>query len=175
MPMYRSIFWRSTIAMSLLLLGCASGGGANSSGGGAKKEKAEASASGFYKNIGDATLTDLEQKGKRALDRRNYHVIRQEGPPEVYYETQWLAREPFDDERALGVVQAQSRILLRARERNTTWAKATAYTVDFYVENQVRRQGGDFTEIPATKQFSAYARAMASELENDFRSGVRSF
>jgi hypothetical protein len=161
--------WLFALCSALLVLGCASGGS------GKAAEAPKAQASGFYKNIGDATLVDLEAKGKRILDRRSFHIVRQEGPPEVYYETQWLAREPFDDERALGVVAAQSRVLLRGRERNTTWAKATTYTIDFYVENQVRRQGGDFTEIPASKQFTQYARSIASEIENELRSGVRSF
>jgi hypothetical protein len=121
------------------------------------------------------TLPDLDTKGRRILERHQFQIVRHDGPPDVYYETQWQQREPFDDERALGAVRAQSRILLKARQRNDTWAKAVAYTVDFYLENQVRHEGGDFTEVPATPQFTQYARRIASELEVEFRSGVRTF
>lgn len=169
MPTRLSISRFLAFLPTLLLLGCATTGGAKESTG-SKAPKAT-----FYKNVGMATLPDLDQKGRRTLERAHYMVLRYDPPPDVYYETQWLARDPFDDERAIGAVRAQSRIIIRARQRDATWAKAMVYSVEFHVENQVRHEGGDFTEIPATPLFTAYARQLASELEAELRTGVRSY
>jgi hypothetical protein len=84
--------------------------------------------------------------------------------------TLWGVRQPFDDERALGATSAESRIIVRARPRSR---EANIYAVTIVVENRLRMEGGEWAELPATSEFSAYARSIASELSRELAQGIR--
>jgi hypothetical protein len=119
-------------------------------------------------------LTDLETKGRRVLEQNRYVVIRTTPAPDVSYETAWLTRTPLEDEQAAQVTAAQSRITLRARQRNYTGGGGDTWQVTLSVESQVRRPGSpDFQSTAVSGQFELFARRLAGELKTLFETGIR--
>jgi hypothetical protein len=125
-------------------------------------------------DVGLATLTDLESKGRRIIEQNRYEVIRTTPAPDVSYETAWLTRVPLDDERAAGVVAAQSRLFIRARQRNYTGGGGDTWQVTVTMENAVKTsESADFVAVRPSGEFERFARRMAGELKTLFETGIR--
>ncbi len=128
-------------------------------------------------DVGVGTAADIDRKAREVLARYRFQVVRVQPPPDVYYETEWLRRDPFDDERSAGAEAAQSRVIVRARQRGlgiSSTSIANTFAIDVTVENMVRAAGGaDFRPAPLTPAFRAFAKKLTDELELELRSGLR--
>jgi hypothetical protein len=144
-----------------LLAACASGGGGDAV---------------FRAEVGMSTATQSMTIGERIFSQFQYTVSRTEEPPNLRMETEWRLRPPFDDERALGIVEAESRLVLMGRQRLET-ELGSQFAMTVMVENRVRvGTDGEWMDTRNTPQFRAYARSIAERLEQEFRTvGVRTF
>lgn len=146
-------------ALTLLLLSCASSGGVGSD-----------MSSTVRQNLGNFSASDIQRRTSEIFMRLSYQIDNQIGPPSIVIETLWKTRTPFDDEIAAGNRQAQTRIIIRGRQRPGL-TQATLYTTTFEAQNRVRDTAtGEWIEIPATESFRAYATQMARELRLELES-----
>jgi hypothetical protein len=135
-----------------------------------------AASSDYVRDVGVATALDIATWTTRLLDDWQYVIIRRDGPPEIYFETSWRAREPFLDERERGVTAAEERILVRGRRRPPIGTAHDLFTVRLTVESRVMLVGReDWHQIPATPMFVKHASELARQLELRFDSGVRRY
>jgi hypothetical protein len=145
----------------LALAACASSGGAGAS-------------ADVTQQVGTAPRADANAKSRAILQRHQYVVQREEGTSgretNMYLETQWRPRVPFDDERALGAEAAETRLIVRARPRVRD---GDVYTVAMTVENRLRMADGSWVSPPATSEFTAYARNIADDLRRELVQGIR--
>ena len=142
-------------AASLLLVACATGGG----GGNVQM------LSSVTVDIGVATSSDLNAQGNDVLRRRQFLVQQTMGPPAILIESEWRQRIPFEDEAAQGVTEAQSRIIIRGRERISPTSRAL-FQVSFRMESQVKTADSqEWIELPATEELRDWAREIARELQ----------
>ena len=146
-------------ALSLLLLSCASTGGMGSDRSATVRQA-----------LGNFSASDIQRRSSEILMRHSYQIDHQVGPPSIVIETVWKARAPFDDEVAAGNRQAQTRIVIRGRQRPGV-TQATLYTTTFEAQNRVRDTlTNEWIEIPATASFEAYVREIARELRLELES-----
>ena len=145
--------------LSLLLLSCASTGGMGFGGSATVRQE-----------LGYFSASDIQRRTSDIFMRHSYQIDHQVGPPSIVIETLWKARAPFDDEIAAGNRQAQTRIIIRGRQRRGV-TQATLYTTTFEAQNRVRDTfTNEWIEIPATESFRAYANQMARELRLELES-----
>lgn len=152
----KAMRWTGVLLLAVILTACASAGG----GGRAA----------VTQTVGTAARGDLDSTLRMVLSRNQYVLERETLETNMTYETRWRLRQPFDDERALGATQAESRIIVRARPRSR---EGNNYTVTMTVENRIRTGDAEWVQVPATEQFSAYARELTSELERELATGIR--
>ena len=151
----------------ILLAGCAGAGGNES----------------VYRDItrpaGEGSLYDINTKTSRILNRNNYETIRNEQTDHlIFFETNWRYRTPFTDELSQGVVEAQTRLTVRARPRRaaTVAGASNLYIVKLVAENRVLFAGNaTWVTIPNTGEYRAYIAKMAKDLENELRMAIRKF
>ncbi|HUF69266.1 MAG TPA: hypothetical protein VMM79_11550 [Longimicrobiales bacterium] len=141
----------ATLILALLAAACASGGRAGA----------------LSWNVGEASETDAQEKTIEVLRKYFYEIERQEDPPSIYVITRWKSRHPFDDEIALGAVEARTRFIVEARR-----GSQPLYTVRLRGENEVRI-GDSFERIEATPEFRTYADELAEELRTVLLMGIR--
>lgn len=120
--------------------------------------------------VGTAARSELDSTVRQMLQRWQYVLQREALETSLMYETGWRARQPFDDEQALGARAAESRIIVRARPRSR---EANIYTVAMTVENRLQLADGSWTTPAATSEFSRYARDLARQLEQELVQGIR--
>lgn len=159
-----------TILLFLLpfFIGCA---------GSASGDKTEPS-NGFSTDVGTATEFDFYQKTRRILDRYQYEIIRQEESVDMLYvETRWNDRIPLEDEQAIEIVQARTRVIVQARPRTRGGTGSSrVYKVHFIAENEVLFINNDeWVRVPLTPQCRAYLAKFADDLQTEFRTGIRKF
>ena len=145
--------------LTLLLLSCASSGGMGSN-----------MSATVRQDLGYFSASDIQRRTSEIFMRHSYQIDNQIGPPSIVIETLWKARAPFDDEIAAGNYQAQTRIIIRGRQRPGL-TQATLYTTTFEAQNRVRDTAtNEWIEIPATEAFVAYASDIARELKLELES-----
>jgi hypothetical protein len=127
----------------------------------------------YRSNLGTATDTDIQRIVPNILSRYNFTIYRDEITLDgIYYETEWKDRDLFDDERALGVTEARSRIYVTARPR--TAQASSLHRVDFEVQNQVMIEGEeDWNRETITDEAETYFSEIARTLRVEFESGIR--
>ena len=100
-----------------------------------------------------------------------YEIERTEqATPELYLETSWKNRYPFEDEIARGIVKARSRIILRARPHyiGPTDAADLLFNLDFHAENEVLFEGKDEWErVPMSKMLMQYFGRIVDDLKSE--------
>ena len=155
------------IAACTVLQGCAAGGGGH--------EK--------YRNItrsaGEGSLINVYEKTSRILNRYHYETVRQEESQQlIYYETNWRYRIPFDDERNRGVVEARTRLTVKARPRRAAAMAGASnmYIVQVVAENLVQMdKDGRWIQMPNTEEYKSYIKEIAKALENELRMSLGIF
>lgn len=119
-------FW--ALSLVTLFAACASAG----SGG-------RDSALGAYTHdLGTATNVAVVREAEQILQRFGYQIHRADIVTDrLRLETQWLVRDPYQDERLEGITSARSRIIITTRPRGTTNSNLTPLTaVTMQVEVQ---------------------------------------
>ena len=155
------------VAACAALWGCAAGG----------------SRTETYKDItwraGEGSMFIVNEKTLRILNRYSYETVRREESQQlVYYQTSWKYRNPFDDELEKGVIEARTRLTVKARPRRTaTMAGASnMYAVQVVAENMVQMADtGEWTRMPNSEAYKAYIRDIAKTLENELRMSIGIF
>lgn len=147
------------LVFSAWLAGCASGSGLGSV---------------YRAELGTATEPDARLIVERIYHHHQYEVVRLDDPPNFRFESNWRTRDPFDDERAIGVLEAESRLIVTGRHRLETMG-GSEFAMHIMVENRVRRNlTGEWEESIYTDGFRSYAREIGDQLTEEFRViGVR--
>jgi hypothetical protein len=156
------VFW-----FCLLYAACASGGGA-----------------AFRQDVGNANRIDAYDLSVRIVDRFQYEVLREDTTANVLrIETHWQEREPFDDEAALGVTAAETRLVIDGRYRGVRDAGGVEgaaapeghFALRLAVDNRVRTaDSSGWNESLSTQMFRDYAGRIAQDFQDDLSNiGVR--
>ena len=159
---------RVVMLCTTLVWGCATSGAGS----------AEMGAIPFRETVGNATAIDVERKTRQVLERYHYELVRTETTRySMYFETHWRQRAPFEDEEALGISAARSRIIVRGRSRTRGAGGTTGLmVVEFTMENLVLDEdSGQWRQVVVTNMFRAYAKEIANRLKDEFTSGIRVF
>ncbi|MFW6090134.1 MAG: hypothetical protein ACODAB_10300 [Gemmatimonadota bacterium] len=132
------------------------------------------SAATFEHRTGNVTETDLFVRLPRVLAQHGYFIVEGEEHGRRYrFDTQWKYREPFPDEEERGIVEARTRIRVRAQFREE-WG-AAMYAMRLEVENMVRSSAGGWRHAPASDDFERHAGEIAREVRATIASGMRRF
>lgn len=130
-----------------------------------------------YRNVvaeaGEGSLYDVNLMTLRIFNRFQYEPVRQEESPQmISYFSNWKYRIPFDDELSLGIIEARTRIIVRARLRrvpNMTGGYKM-YQVKVEAENWVLFADTDvWTATPNSVDYVKYVRGFARDLETELR------
>ncbi|MFC1492487.1 hypothetical protein ACFL6O_00890 [candidate division KSB1 bacterium] len=75
---------------------------------------------GFQKSMGDHLRNDIIEQCNNLATKHGFDIERLEGAEatdggDIYIETRWKDRVPFEEEKAEGIVAARTKIILRAR------------------------------------------------------------
>ena len=124
-------------------------------------------------NLGLVTTSTIEKWTVPVMQRHAYTIRREElFPSRVYMETAWLARQPFADERALGVLGAETRLIIEAgpvRQGGRMAGLGAKRTVWLVAENVVYMQpDGSRKRLANTPEFRAYVKALARDLRDEY-------
>jgi hypothetical protein len=126
--------------------------------------------------VGVASLADFQRGVPAVLRRRGYEIIRTDGPPVLYVETDWRMRQPFVDEAERGVTHARMRVLIRGRARADIGTAETLYAVHMTVESWAMVMGQEgWTRVPASPQLAEFAQALGRELSMEMDAGARRY
>ncbi len=165
------LFHGTVLTVAMLTVGCASGGA--SAGADEPAPAPVASGDGFRKEVGLATISDLERLTTRIFERYQYEIERFDIGAYTAIDTRWRDRLVTEDERARGFVAARTRILIRTRLRSRATTQILAvHRVTFNAENLLRRSGGDWERV-MTEGFRDHVSRIALQFETEFRAGLR--
>ena len=166
------LFHGTALTVAMLTVGCASGGA--SAGADEPGPEREARGDSFRKDVGLATLADLERVTYRIFERYQYEVERFDKGAYTFIDTRWRDRVPTEDERASGFVAVRTRILIRTRLRSRATTQILAvHRVTLTAENEARRSGGGDWERIMTEGFRDHVSRIALQFETEFRAGIR--
>lgn len=132
-------------------------------------------AAGLKRELGTATLRDVQRQVPLVLHRYQYEIERDDASSSLLtIQTRWNSRYPFQDEIDSGAVQARTRLILTARSRFRTGGPADVRVVELLAENMVwmgdsLRWRSGFT----TAMFDAYIDRIADELKTELQAGIR--
>jgi hypothetical protein len=128
----------------------------------------------FRKDVGNGSGPDVLRITRNVLEQYSYEIAQSDTINGIRIETEWRKRQPFSDESALGIQDAESRILINARPRGQTVLGAN-YSVNVTVENRLRVQGtSSWNESLNTAMFTAYATKITDQMKQLFTNvGVR--
>jgi hypothetical protein len=126
--------------------------------------------------IGRATERDIVALVPLTLERHGYIIYNNRRTSDMlYFETNWRARAPFDDEAAQGADGARTRIIIRARKSSELF-----FTLSLQAQNEVSGipfatdvTGSDWSTIPATDEYREYVNALSSEIRMLVDAGQR--
>ena len=153
---------------ALVAVGCASG----SAGGGT-------GASSYRKDLGTVTPRDFSYHTRRILERYHYEFEQEDSSASYQnFKTRWYQRYPLEDEIALGVVEIQTQLTVRARARGTGGAGGSAdlRASELIAENMARMSDSSaWVMTVITPLFKEYIDEIAQELKTEFSTGMRVF
>lgn len=128
----------------------------------------------FERSLGTASGPDAIERSGRVLREFQYEVDREEETPRlITIQTRWKRRSPFEDERAIGISAAETRVTVTARHRQETVAGAL-YGVSLSIENRVQLASTtEWLGEHASPMYRTYADSLASRLQRELTVGVR--
>lgn len=151
--------------LAVALSACASAGRAGT----------EADAARFEREVGTGSGPDVMASATKVIRQFQFEVREQTNPPNIYIETHWRDRTPFRDEQALGIEGAQTRLVVRARQRGTT-PLGEVYGVNLAIENRVRTMGSEsWSQASATREYRDWANRIADQFRRELNVGVRRY
>jgi len=157
-----------SILSTLILGGCA----------GTYQSKKKSDLTTFNTKVGVATAIDIKEKTRRLLDRYHYQVVRfEETYDEIYIETQWSYRTPFEDEYNQGIVNTRTRFIIVTNPRTRSYAGGVdLHLVNVRGENQVRYVDSDnWVNSPISDMLMTYFNKFAEDLKTELSMGIRKF
>lgn len=150
------------LALLLLLIvaGCASGRGS-----------AE-----VRRSLGNASATDAFERTRRVLALHRFEIEHEENTPQlIMMQSRWLRREPFADELAVGIADAENRVTMTGRFRIQT-EQGPLYAIDLLIERRVVISGQEgWIDAPPTRAALAHADSVSKQLQRDLQVGTRRF
>jgi hypothetical protein len=150
----------ATLLLLLMAAGCASGRGS-----------AE-----VRRSLGNASATDAFVLTRRVLALHRFEVEHEENTPQlIMLQSRWLRREPFGDERAAGVAEAENRVTMTGRFRLQT-EQGPLYAIDLLIERRVVMLGQEgWLDAPPTRAALAHADSVSKQLQRELQLGTRRF
>lgn len=130
---------------------------------------------GYQRELGVATEHDIRNSLLGVMKRTGFDIVRYNGPPQIYAESQYRSRYPFADEQEMGITAARNRIILTARRVPQRTHMGDLYDVEIDIQNEVQVGSGAWTSQVRTQEFLNYAKKLADDLEHEVRSAVRVF
>ncbi len=143
----------------VLMAGCASGGGGLSD------------PSTVQRDIGRATYQDVQDGVEKILITKNaYSIVRfEENDRTIWFETEWKTTAAMESERAEGIVQVRTRIVIEGR-RSTN----NTFRLRFTASCESLRDGSrEWERLPVSEERESTITRMLSDLDMELRSGVR--
>ncbi|MEQ8577948.1 MAG: hypothetical protein RIC57_07880 [Balneola sp.] len=127
--------------------------------------------------LGDIAEDKVENLFNYLTQRYNFEISRKDNYSSTtgfYAETFWKEREPFDDEKELGISKVQVKVILTSKvARGKTGefsASAVSYEVDSEVIQQVLKVGSsDFVPFTYTDKGKDYVKNLSYELRDYVR------
>jgi hypothetical protein len=143
------------LGVLVLASGCVSGGGVG--------DPAE-----FNRTMGRVSAVDLAEGVDKIFQKFKLTILREESTYSlIYYETEWMMREPHPSEQAQGATQARERIILEGR-RSGDYAR-----VEFTGECELLVSGADGWQRPAISDPARqHFQRIYSDLEMETRAGI---
>ena len=162
------IFLLALVAISILALSCSSSGASKS---GSRDTT-------YEKTLGTTTAVEFKRNVPLIFSRYQFETYRaEESVDQIYFESRWKERYPFQDELTAGAVKAQTRIIVTSRPRyRDKSGYGKVQKVFFTAENQVVLQGTEgWQEFPITDMCLDYIKKIAGDLELEMKSGIQEF
>ena len=131
---------------------------------------ASGAGSALYRSeLGIASGPDAMRITQNVAQQYTYQIETVDTIRDIRIETEWLKRRPFEDETAMGVEDAETRLMIVGRPRGST-ALGRNYSVMLTVENRLRVQGASaWNESLNTPMFKAYADRISNAMKEWFR------
>ena len=124
----------------------------------------------FQAKLDLASPHDFSVVSQRILDRYQYQIVRNNASnAELYIETEWKNRFPFDDEQ--GITAGRSRIILKARPKDFGGdGSRRIFRVRMYAESEVQMEmTSSYTRLPMSPKVTKYFKRIASDLRSEFQ------
>ena len=122
----------------------------------------------YRKEVGSASGRDALRVIESVAQQYTYQIEAVDTTRDIRVETEWLKRRPFEDESAMGIEDAETRLTVVGRPRGST-VLGTNYSVMLTVENRLRVQGTSaWNESLNTAMFKAYADRIATTMKEWF-------
>lgn len=132
----------------------------------------------YRRNVGTAYPLDMKQKTERIINKFNYTVVRREESYEqIYYETDWRYRSPFEDELELNIADARTSLTVNAVPKMRGGIPGSdLYNVYLSAENEVRFEGSEeWIRVPLSNMLVAYLNKIAEDLKLELLQGIRRY
>ncbi|HHS14254.1 MAG TPA: hypothetical protein ENN03_10890 [bacterium] len=130
----------------------------------------------YNSRVGTGTGTDIKTKTQRIFIKHQFQVVRfEETYDEIFFETDWKYRVPFEDEYELNVADARTRIIIRSNPRTRTYASGyDLHTVTMIGENQVRYAGSqEWMNKPMSDMLVDFFNRIKNDLKTELETGIR--
>jgi hypothetical protein len=157
--MYRYSYMPIAIVLLLLLINSCAGVGGRTT-------------HTYRSNIGTAWFDDVGMKVPPLLENRlGYEIFnRSEDTKLLAYQTDWNSRRPFDDERALGAIDARTRLRIEIRARGQASLidqTARRGSVTLVVENSIKIDENEWIAVEPTASMQQYIDEIERELRRE--------
>jgi hypothetical protein len=162
----RTFHWSALgICLFLAVAGCASAGG----GGDDEAQNV------YEEDLGRVVEGPLVEARQQIWRKHNINLYREERSARtLYFESEWMPREPTTEEMAAGVTEARNRVTMRGYQTGETLDGAYEYRMNFRVENQVKTgEYPDWHPAPMPQDVRNEFRRVYSDLQMELRAGVR--
>ena len=156
--------------LSLLLCVLALAGCASSGGGGDDESSAV-----YRESMGQVVLPPLQEAREKIWQRHNIHLYREESAfRSIYYESEWIPREPTPEEVAAGATSAGNRVVIRGRRAGETMDGVPSFSVTHEVQNQVRTaEHPEWHPAPMPEPVLEEYRRIYADLRMEVQAGIR--
>lgn len=132
----------------------------------------------YRSNLGIATVIGVNEQTQRILVEKHHYVIQRSDMTGqwLYVETEWKRREPFADEKEIGVVDAQSRVILQGRPRIRHSSLTMRFNMKLIGENRLLyTDTGTWESGYISDMCEDYFRGIAREFKSEFSTMVREY
>ena len=121
--------------------------------------------------LGVSNVNTMKIETPRIFSRFGFVVQRQEEAlSDVYFESRWKKRPPFEDEVKIGIKQANTRLIVRASPRATAGSAGHIYKVTLISETQYQNsETGKWTVSPPTEMAIARIEEIADAFKTEFQ------